>query len=367
MSQGSTLLAVSVTSTIIALATCGLRCWVKMRDGRAIVWDDYFIGLAMLLGMVGSFFTIVECLNQDYTQTATQFNYLAQPWLSMGSTLSKVSICLFFLRHVSKIKAWRAVLGIQILLLLVVNLVYSLAILLQCRPLEKLWNSSANGECWSISVQQNIGYVQGGFDVFSEFFITLFPIMIIQDLGIRRNLRYPFYVLSSTGIVIGVLAVARIYNISLTSSSSRYVYQLSCTILKVLEQNLGILAANILPTASLFSNVGPISEAFNQAEIGRTNSDTISILPRSKSTASRSIRSLKRQSTGSSFVVEGPERGSFDGQSIVGYDTESWPLGIIKTVSVQVTEEQAVELKRGTDGSMDGRPSGDQKWDSYYR
>lgn len=153
------------------------------------------------LGLVGAIFTWVEGANQQSLTTAIEFDYLAQPWLNMGSTLSKVSICLFFLRLVSRVRVWRSVLGVQIVLLLLVNLAYSFTTLLQCRPLEKLWNTDVNGECWSVETQHGIGYFQGAFDVFSGLFIALFPIMVIQDLDIRRNIRWPFYVLSVLSIM----------------------------------------------------------------------------------------------------------------------------------------------------------------------
>jgi hypothetical protein len=118
----------------------------------------------------------------------------------MGSTLSKVSICLFFLRLVSRVKVWRIVLCVLILFLLLVNLAYSFTTLLQCRPLEALWNSDVEGNCWSVESQHGIGYFQGAFDVFSGLFIALFPIILIQDLDIKRSLRWPFYALSLLSI-----------------------------------------------------------------------------------------------------------------------------------------------------------------------
>lgn len=168
-------------------------------------------------------FAIVESVNQGDLQSALQFDYLAQPWLNMGSTLGKVSICLFVRRLVARVRVWRIALAVQIILLLLVNLAYTFTTLLQCRPLEKLWKPEIAGSCWSISIQQNIGYFQGGmmnsksrgqtlqavmlirrmlaFDVFTQLFIALFPIMVIQDLGVTRNVRWPFYILSITSIM----------------------------------------------------------------------------------------------------------------------------------------------------------------------
>jgi hypothetical protein len=48
MTRGPALLAVSVTTAVVALSTCVLRFCVKFRINRSVVWDDYFIGLAMV-------------------------------------------------------------------------------------------------------------------------------------------------------------------------------------------------------------------------------------------------------------------------------------------------------------------------------
>jgi hypothetical protein len=48
MTRGPALLAVSVTTAVVALSTCALRFCVKFRINRSVVWDDYFLGLAMV-------------------------------------------------------------------------------------------------------------------------------------------------------------------------------------------------------------------------------------------------------------------------------------------------------------------------------
>ncbi|KAI8623563.1 hypothetical protein F5Y19DRAFT_492524 [Xylariaceae sp. FL1651] len=364
-SQGPALLAVSVTTTVIALSTCILRYCVRSRINQTIGWEDYFVGLAMLLGTIGVSFAIVESVSQNNLQRALEFDYLAQPWVNIGSTLSKVSICLFIRRLVARVRVWRIVLAIQVILLLIVNLAYTFTTLLQCRPLEKLWKPLIPGQCWSLGIQQDIGYAQGAFDVFSQLFIALFPIMIIQDLGIPRNVRWPFYLLSVMSIIIAMLGVLRTYNISLIRFNERYMFEIITTILAVLEQNLNILSANILPIAALFSkNVRPISRALNDAASAR-ETDIASII----SKRSQASRATRRRSEGSNLMIEGPQRASFEGAPSVHevVSAEAWPLGIIKTVSVEVVEEDAADFARGTDIGNGRRMSGQQNWDSYLR
>ncbi|KAK6210861.1 hypothetical protein LQW54_005736 [Pestalotiopsis sp. IQ-011] len=346
MSQSPALLGVSVTMTALALLTSVLRFCVRVRINRKVVWDDLVLGLAMLLGLVGAILTIVEGANSDNMTAVVEFDYLSQPWLTMSSTLSKVSICLFFLRLVSRIRAWKIVLGAQASMLVLVALIYCFTTFLQCRPLEKLWNVSVDGECWGMEVQHGIEYFQGAYDVFSGLFVALFPLMVIRDLGIARGLRWPFYILSATSVTITVLSIVRTYNISLVTSNESFSYQVICTIIAVVEQSFNIIAANIMPIATLFSSrIRPISQALSAAASARENDDAVSILSR----ASGPSKLSRRNSTGSKFVLESPSRDSFEVQSIreaVG-GAEAWPMGIIKTVSVEVTQETAPDLKRG--------------------
>ncbi|KAI3317017.1 hypothetical protein HD806DRAFT_397665 [Xylariaceae sp. AK1471] len=371
-SRGPALLAVSVTTTVIALSTCILRYCVRSRINRVIGWEDYFVGLAMLLGTIGISFAIVESVSLSDSQTALQFDYLARPWLNIGSTLSKVSICLFVRRLVARVRVWRIVLAVQILLLLLVNLAYTFTTLLQCRPLEKLWKPLIPGQCWGLGVQQDIGYFQGAFDVFTQLFIALFPIMIIQDLGIPRKVRWPFYLLSIMSIVIAMLGVLRTYNISLIQYNDRHKFEIITTILAVLEQNLNIISANILPISSLCSkNIRPISQALNDAASAREIDATSMISKRSQ--ASRAER--RRSESSTNMIIEGPpQRASFESSSSSAHETagagvEVWPLGIIKTVSVEVVEEDAAnfgnrDVERGNSRMSTG---GQQDWDSYLR
>lgn len=48
MSQGPTLIGVSVTMTALALLTSILRFCVRVRINRKVVWDDLVLGLAMV-------------------------------------------------------------------------------------------------------------------------------------------------------------------------------------------------------------------------------------------------------------------------------------------------------------------------------
>ncbi|KAI1279843.1 hypothetical protein F5Y07DRAFT_387439 [Xylaria sp. FL0933] len=364
-SRGTALLAVSVTTMVLALLTCVLRYLMRLRVNQAIGWEDYFVGGAMFVGIIGVSFAIVESVSQDNLQTALQFDYLAQPWLNMSSALSKTSIYLFIQRLVARMRAWRIVLAVQITLLLLINLAYTFTTLLQCRPLEKLWKPEISGYCWSLSIQQSIGYFQGAIDVLTQLFITLFPIMIMQDLEIPRTVRWPFYSLSIASIIVAMLGVLRTYNISLTGLDDRHNFDIIRTILAVLEQNLNIISANILPIVSLFSNtVRLMSQALNEGT-DPGEGDIVSVL----SKRSQGSRTERRRSQGSNVTVGSTQRAGAESASSLhdAVIAEAWPLRIIKTVSVEIVEEDAPKIAQDSDSSDSRSASKQQNWDNYLK
>ncbi|KAI1287756.1 hypothetical protein F5Y03DRAFT_405354 [Xylaria venustula] len=364
-SRGLALLAVSITTLVISLFTCILRFCMRWRANQNIGGEDYFVGGAMFVGIIGVSFAIVESVSQDNLQTALEFDYLAQPWLNMSSALSKTSIYLFIQRLVSRYRGWRIVLAVQITFLLLINLAYTFTALLQCRPLEKLWEPDISGYCWSLGIQHSIDYFQGAIDIVTQLFITLFPIMIIQDVEVSRHVRWPFYALSVTSVIVSMLGVLRTYNISLIPLNNRHTFGIIRTILAVLEQNLNIVSANILPIISLFSSRARlISRALNDA-INSGEEDTASVL----SKRSQGRRSQRRRSQGSNVTVESAQRAGAESVSSVrdGNVTEAWPLRIIKTVSVEITEEDAPNIAGGADEGDSRSASNQQTWDSYLK
>lgn len=195
VSRGPVLLSLSSITASLAFSTTIVRFCLRTRSNSRIGPDDYAVAVATVVGLIGTIFSIVEG-SMKTSPSALEFDVLGQPWLMMGATLSKISICLFFIRVLSA-RRWRMLLGSMIVLLAIVNLTFSMTVNLQCRPLEKLWNPQADGSCWDPSVLLNFGYFQGAFSVFSWFFLSLFPVMILPELDSQRQPRWPFYVLSS--------------------------------------------------------------------------------------------------------------------------------------------------------------------------
>ncbi|KAL1896591.1 hypothetical protein Sste5346_004625 [Sporothrix stenoceras] len=253
LTRGPVLLAISITTELFGLTTCVVRFLLRKRSSsHRLSLDEYSIAVAAVVSFVGTIFAVIEGSSMVDSAHALEFDWLGQPWFMMGTTFAKISIYLFFLRLVGSAKQWRILLSSQILLMAVLNFAFSLTTNLQCRPLDKLWDPAVVGVCWDPSVQQNIGYFQGAFSVFWWLFLALFPIMIVRDLDMHQKMRWPFYFLSSLGLLAAIIATVRTYKTSQTVPGIYTFDTFFAMILSIFEQNVGIVAANVLPMGSIF-------------------------------------------------------------------------------------------------------------------
>ncbi|KAK1772334.1 hypothetical protein QBC33DRAFT_5718 [Phialemonium atrogriseum] len=409
LSRGPVLLSFSVGTASFAFSTTIVRFCVRTRISNSLGADDYAIAVATVVAVTGTIFSVLESSMPDSAR-ALEFDVLGQPLFMMGSTLSKISICLFFIRLLGSARHWRIFLGVMIFLMAVVNLAFSLTTNLQCRPLEKLWNPATTGVCWDPSVQLNFGYFQGAFSVFTWFFLSLFPVTVIRDIYMQGNLRWPFYILSGLSLVVGVLDTVRTYETSQIGGLSVYTYDtFVASLMAILEQNAGIVAANVLPMGPLFSrrarraatiraktpsfggstrlSMGNTSIASSRTPSNHSRAPSIQsrMSGHSRSTSSRSL-SFADPMRNSTLPIEGPRRVSFDtsgsqewqaeayelenqgGRGVRdSYDPEAWPKGIIKTVSVEVVEEDNPDIPEGAKIVTVSDVNVEQDWEAMLR
>ncbi|KAK3371784.1 hypothetical protein B0T24DRAFT_721805 [Lasiosphaeria ovina] len=356
LSGGPVLLSFSLATSSFAFSTTFVRFCVRSGINKHIGYDDYVSAAATVVALIGTIFGIIEGTTQDGAR-AVEFDVLGQPWYLMSVTLSKISICLLFISLLGKARQWRILLGVLIFLLAAVNLSFSLTVNLQCRPLEKLWNPSALGECWNPSVQLNFGFFQGAFSVFTWFFLALFPVLIVRDLRIDGDMKWPFYVSFTLSLMSGIFATVKTAESAQLSGVTVYTsHNFIASLMANLEQNLGLMAANVLTLGPLFSaharHLPGSSSSIDPSRAGSTRSlsRASSYRTASRGTGSKrsSIIDLKRTTH---LIIEGPrlDKGGSrndeydlgDGRrgSIDELDVEAWPRGIIKTVSVEVFEE----------------------------
>ncbi|KAK7998694.1 hypothetical protein PG991_015173 [Apiospora marii] len=240
--QGKILLAVSILTNVIALWTCVMRIFVNRADKRETDCN---------------LFIIIEAVNWDKPQAALEADFFTQPWLIISATCAKAAICISLvplLQH----DIWRRVLEVQILVICVVNFAFIAATLFQCQPMSGFWTPGWEGQCWALHTRHSLEYVQGIFDLFSQFYMAFITLIVVHQNSTtaRRGLKWGFCFLSVANMVIALTIMAKMYFVSLTTHENRFLPQPVGTILTVLVQNFLIMAANILPITTFFLKDG---------------------------------------------------------------------------------------------------------------
>ncbi|KAK8086636.1 hypothetical protein PG994_001610 [Apiospora phragmitis] len=287
--QGKILLAVSILTNVVALWTCVMRLFINRTDKRESHWADRFVGLAMALGSVSNLFIIVETVNWDKPQAALEADFFAQPWLILAATSAKAAICLALV-PLLQVDIWRRVLEIQILVVCVVNFAFIAATLFQCQPMSSFWTPDTDGQCWALHTRHSLEYVQGIFDLFSQFYMAFIALIVVHQNSAtaRRGLKWGFCFLSVANLI--------------------------------LVQNFLVMTANILPITTFFLKDGrtliqmlrePRAATRQQRHHPESgffvHFDAASMMSKGDGTIGSNVSrvsSLRRRSSGSTFYVQ---------------------------------------------------------------
>ena len=80
----------------------------------------------------------------------------------IGIFFIKLSIGLLLLRVFGVKRSWRWAIYSIVAFVFVTTVISFSMVLAQCRPLDKLWNTTLPGTCWKLDVVIDIGYYNGG-------------------------------------------------------------------------------------------------------------------------------------------------------------------------------------------------------------
>ncbi|AEO61488.1 hypothetical protein MYCTH_2071219 [Thermothelomyces thermophilus ATCC 42464] len=161
LSRGPVLLSFSLATASFAMATTFVRFYVRRSLYGGFGTDDYVSGAATLVALIATILGILEATAAS-GERAVQFDVAGRPWYLISATLSKISICLFFLRVLGRARQWRTLLAALIAIMAIITLAFTLFTYLQCRPLEKVWKPFVTGSCLDASIRMNFAYAQSG-------------------------------------------------------------------------------------------------------------------------------------------------------------------------------------------------------------
>ncbi|KAI2625361.1 hypothetical protein GGS26DRAFT_199307 [Hypomontagnella submonticulosa] len=258
------LLVVSAATTLPSVASCIHRFATEPRTNLChSVWAEVTTGLAMICGLVG---ILCAAASIDGLQNSSVFDGVDAASLTclyLGSMLGKVSIYSSLRPIISKSKAWKLVIAIQIALILLANPFYSLIAYASCDEAKEFpLLGFMPGECFSENILHTLDFVQ----IFLEIFIPLsmFIITFVMAWNVPPHVRSTFFSLSTTAIIIVINVAARITDIVWIRSGDIPAPWTAIEVFAIMEMNSCVLAANLIPIISQHPRrIDPILRAFN--------------------------------------------------------------------------------------------------------
>ncbi|KAF7595528.1 hypothetical protein BBP40_005563 [Aspergillus hancockii] len=269
-----------------------LRIWTRTRIIRSLGWDDGFIVLAMVCATINSVLITISAhhgtgrhavdLTDAQRITSSKFNWLSQGFHVMSTNWGKVSVAMFLLRIIRKVKHHKLAIYGGVVLLTIINGMCVYTIYGQCTPTARLWDTGVDGSCWDPSVQRNYAFFQGSSSAFSDLVLAIYPLTTIAGLQMARKVKVGLGCVLSLGIIAMIAAIIKTINLASLSSRADYSWDtVDLAIWIAIEQYLIIVAACIPTLTPLFNitiykrsskkNTSSARKVYSSGQYGRSH------------------------------------------------------------------------------------------------
>lgn len=261
-------MALTLLFTILSTLFVLLRSYVRIISKRNYGWDDGVIVVALVLSFVSAVFISLavsagygkhfSSLSEAHLIKSTKWFSLSIPICVSSLAVSKISICLFLLRLISKATARpEHVFLYSTIAVMAVNAVtmvgYSLG---QCHPVQKQWDQALPGHCHKPVLYNHATVANGAINAIGDFALALFPTLILKDLKLQLRKKITLACLMGFGIVCGALAVARtILSAKIAHHSDDIYHSVGLGILGKTEEHLSIIVACVPTLKPAFDEV----------------------------------------------------------------------------------------------------------------
>ena len=138
---------------------------------------------------------------------------------TLATACSRLSISLFLLRIVAPGRRWKYGLWALIAFIAINNVAMFISAYLQCIPMQKMWNLSVPGKCWSEAAQSGTNIWQASkrpieptclcscnsycaaFSMVCDFVLAILPVVFLWDVRISPRRKIGICVLMGFGVV----------------------------------------------------------------------------------------------------------------------------------------------------------------------
>ncbi|MCJ1226069.1 hypothetical protein MMC12_002718 [Toensbergia leucococca] len=114
---------------------------------------------------------------------------------------------------------------------------------LQCRPVDKYWDTAVTGKCFSMATVEKIVIVQGVCSIITDVIGAAFPVVLLWNVKISIRTKVALCLLMGLGVITAVACVVRTsFSWQIKSNDVTWV-GIPNALARMIEINLGIIAA----------------------------------------------------------------------------------------------------------------------------
>ncbi|KAK9419907.1 hypothetical protein SUNI508_06913 [Seiridium unicorne] len=231
-----------------------LRVYCKLWRGRGLWWDDHlmvvaWVALAIAVSINSYIVSLgfgrhLDTISTDNQKTINLCTILVATFGILSTTISKTSFALTLYRIV--ISQW--VKYLLIFVIVTINLSMNLVWIFgfaKCTPLQRLWDSSVPGTCWSKTNLVRYQLFAAYYSALLDFVLAFIPWKILMGMVMLRREKFGVAVAMSLGSVAGICGIVKaVLVVSIISPDITYD-RVDLTIWTLTEPAVTIMAACI--------------------------------------------------------------------------------------------------------------------------
>ncbi|ORY62073.1 uncharacterized protein BCR38DRAFT_394688 [Pseudomassariella vexata] len=288
-SRSSEIIVTSCVCTGIAIITVALKLFTRVRILKKMGWDDFFIFLALAFSIIAAAFAsysaylgvgrhtiavLSEPGGQERAIEAAKYQMIGYRSFSFPN----ISIAIL-VNNLLDPNLWRTrCLFAMAILQVIFAFVSVIIVFVMCSPLEKLWNTSLPGHCWSPNVMNDFSYWLSAWTTLTDIVLAVVPIVAFWKLQMRLSTKLGICIMMGLTLLSAAITVVKAVYLRLLFDQTDPFYNLTTLILwGLIEQNVVIVAACI-PTLRPF-----FYRAFQEENATNESHPRMSSKPTSKS------------------------------------------------------------------------------------
>ncbi|KAL8341817.1 hypothetical protein RB598_003651 [Gaeumannomyces tritici] len=264
--RGPEIIGASCTLAVLASVVVCLRIWVRIKIIRQMAVEDYLMALSvMLVGLAVTNVPMVykgagrhmEYIPPADLSAALHINFATQPTALIALGIAKLSVGTFLVR-VSPSRFYTRFIWILLGVTVLSTGVGTLQIMLQCRPMEFIWNKAlpGGGQCIPGDVMVSVAYIGFSVGIATDFIFAVLPIPMLWNVQLNWRVKLAIMGILSLGLFTTVAGIVKTMFIANLGKEGDFMWDsVDITIWYTTEIAVAIIAGSIPSLKPLFKKI----------------------------------------------------------------------------------------------------------------